>query len=465
MGLKETIAALLGISAYQRVADSQTSLYPQLGDATVDDIREALGGNIQPVIQTKLRWYLADLDSAQASADNGILRPAAQLYRSMRRDGVISGLLGTRAGGLIRLPNNFYGDVGLVEELTRKSGMGERGRSRFDELCPPGELEMMAADVVALNVAVAELVPVQGRDYPVMVRLDPEFLVYRWSENRWYFQSVAGLIPITPGDGRWVLHVSGARISPWISGLWPALGRSFINKEHAMLHRSNYSRTLANPARLAYAPQGATEMQRIGFFKKLLAWGTNTVLELPPGYEAKLLESNGRGIDVFQEEIDTCNNEIMVAIAGQVVTTTGGTGFANADVHKTIREDLIKKDGESLAYTINTQVLPQYVAARYGLRAMQSKNVVIEWDTSTPKELKDQAETLNQIAQALTQLRALLNGSNREIDIDQMGTRFGIPIRKLDDAPAALAALPEQSNANDGGGNDANQSQEGAIAA
>src|SRR4051812_43734203 len=114
MGLRETVAALLGISAYQRVADSQTSLYPQLGDATVDDIREALGGNIQPVIQTKLRWYLADLDSAQASADNGILRPAAQLYRSMRRDGVISGLLGTRAGGLIRLPNNFYGDVGLV---------------------------------------------------------------------------------------------------------------------------------------------------------------------------------------------------------------------------------------------------------------------------------------------------------------------------------------------------------------
>lgn len=465
MGLRDVISALLGISAYQRVADSQTSLYPQLGDATVDDIREALGGNIQPILQTKLRFYLADLEAAQASADNGIMRPAAQLYRAMRRDGVISGLLGTRAGGLIRLPNNFYGDTALVEELSRKGGQGDRGRSRFDELCPPGELEMMAADVIALNIAVAELVPVQGRDYPVMVRLDPEFLLYRWSENRWYFQSVAGLIPITPGDGRWVLHVSGARISPWISGLWPSLGRSFINKEHAMLHRSNYSRTLANPARLAFAPAAATEIQRIGFFKKLLAWGTNTVLELPPGYEAKLLESNGKGTEIFQEEINTCDNEIMVAIAGQVVTTTGGTGFANADVHKTIREDLIKKDGESLAYTVNTQILPQYVAARYGLRAMQSRNVLIEWDTSTPKELKDQAETLNQVAQALTQLRALLNGSNRELDIDQLTTRFGVPLLKLDDKPAALAALPEQSNAVAGGGNTANQSPEKALAA
>jgi phage gp29-like protein len=238
-------------------------------------------------------------------------------------------------------------------------------------------------------------------------------------------------------------------MSPWNQGLWPALGRAYINKDHAMLHRSNYSRTLANPARVAYAPQGAAEAQRVGFFKKLMAWATNTVLEMPPGWEAKLLESNGRGWDVFQEEIETCDNEIMVAIAGQVVTTTGGTGFANADVHKTIREDLIKRDGEALAYTLNTQVIPWYIASNYGYAAVTKRATVVEWDTSTPKELKDQATTIRELATGIQMLQAILSGSNRDLNIDELTTRFNVPLLKTDSKPGRLLAVAPEPAAND----------------
>lgn len=439
MEFRRVIQALLGISAYQLPSEEQTALYPSLEDASVKEVREALGGNLQAQPTTRLRWYLADLEAAQISADSGTLRPAAQLWRTMKRDGVIAGLVGTRSGGLVRLPTNFYGDAEIVKELDKKEG----GRSIFHEMCPPAELEALSADGnIGLGVGVAELVPVIGRKYPVLVRLDPEYLIYRWSLNRWFYQSIAGLIPITPGDGRWVLHIPGARMSPWNQGLWPALGRAYINKDHALLHRSNYSRTLANPARVAYAPQGAAEAQRVGFFRKLMAWATNTVLEMPLGWDAKLLESNGRGWDVFQEEINTCDNEIMVAIAGQVVTTTGGTGFANADVHKTIREDLIKRDGEALAYTINTQVIPWYIAQNHGGAAVTKRATVVEWDTSTPKELKDQATTIKELATGIQLLQQILSGSNRDLNIDEMCTRFNVPLIKQDAKPGLLAAAP-----------------------
>lgn len=425
--LADTIKALLGVSAYQPPGQGYG---PQLDEATVKTVREAVGGNLQPLPTTRLRWYLQDLEKAQAGADAGNLRPAAQLYRAMRRDGVLAGLLSTRTAGLVRLPKRFYGHAEVAAILRARNGT----RSVFDEMFPPSELALLAADGIVLGIGIAELVPVEGRSYPVLVRLDPEFLTYRWAENRWYFSSIAGSIPIVPGDGRWVLHVPGGRLAPWTSGLWPALGRSFINKEHALSHRSNYSAKLANPARVAVSPSGATEDQRQGFFRRLLAWGTNTTFNLPVGWDVKIVESNGRGFDVFQREIDTSNEEYMVALAGQIVTTTGGSGFANADIHQNIRKDLVQDTGDALAYTINTQGLPQFIVSHWGVDALEDSTIV-EWDTATPADRGSEAATMVQLGTAVTGLNAALAPYEAQVDISEIATRFGVPIR--------AGALPE----------------------
>lgn len=422
-GIRTAIRSLLGVSAYEPAK----GFGPELDDETVERVREAIGGNLQPLPTTKLRWYLADLERAQHNADVGNIEMAARLYRAMRRDGVLAGLLGTRTAGLVRLPKRFYGKRKIVKALTAKNGT----RSVFDEMFPPAELALLAADGITLGVGVAELVPVPGRSYPVMVRLDPEFLQYQWSESRWYFNSLAGRLPITPGDGRWILHVPGGRMSPWTFGLWPALGRSFINKEHALLHRSNFSAKLANPARLGYAPAGATEPQRMGWLKKIGAWATNTVFDIPPGWDVKILESNGRGFEVFEKEISTSDYEMMIALAGQIVTTTGGSGFVSAGLFKTVRQDLIKGDAEALAYTINTQGLPGWIATEFGEDAIDDGNVV-EWDTDEPKDKASEATTMTALGAGIKSLNEALAaaGTGRSVDVTELASRFGVPLRE-----------------------------------
>jgi hypothetical protein len=292
---------------------------------------------------------------------------------------------------------------------------------------PATELALLGADGLMLGVGIGELVPVEGRDYPVFVRLDPEFLEYRWAENRWYFRSIAGMIPITPGDGRWVLHTPGGRISPWQHGLWRAIGRAYIRKDHAALHKDNWEAKLANPARVAVAPQGAAEPQRASWFRAVMAWGVNTVFGMTPGYDVKLLESNGRGADSFNATIADQNREMIIAVAGQTVTTDGGAGFSNSDIHKSIRADLIKETAEGLAYTINTQGIPVFVASRWGADALD-RSPVVEWDVTPPKDRAAEAQSLVTIAQAILQLGEALRPYDRAVDIDALSSRFGIPI-------------------------------------
>lgn len=421
MGLREVAAALLGVSAYQ----------PPKGygfehdSATVERIRSMLGGNLSSQPTTRIRWYLADLEAAQEAADAGDISQAAQLWAAMRRDGNIRGLMGTLTSGVVRLPRKFYGKYG-VEDLRTRNGT----RSVFDDMVPPTEAATWIADGEALGVSVGELVDVPGRDFPVFIRQEPEFLRYRWIENRWYFNSVAGPLPITPGDGRWVLHLRGGRMRPWMNGLWPTLGRSFINKEHAMLHRANYGAKLANAARAAIPPAGATEDQRKGFIQRLIAWGVNTVFELPPGWDVKLIESNGRGWEVFQAEIDTSDKEIAIAITGQEVSSGGGpgSGFINADLFRSIRTDIIQDVAGAASFTTNTQILPQFIVRRHGIQALR-EGAMLEWDTARPRDLAAEGQAMTTAAAAIKGLEEALQKYDRKLDIDAITTRFGIPIQ------------------------------------
>ena len=416
--ITQRLKALLGVSSFEK-------LRPGYGpsDKAIEAVRKSVGGNISPMPNTLTRLYQSDLEAAQVAADCGNLETAGQIYRSMRRDGVIAGLLSTRTDGLVRLPRRFFGDTSQTKLLDSHDGTP----SIFDQMMPSSELALLAADGICLGVGVGELVPVEGRAYPVLRRLDPSALSYRWAEGCWYFRSIAGMIPIEPGLGRWVLHIPGGRVAPWQHGLWMPLGRAYITKDHALTMRANWLAKFATPARVGISPTASTEEQNIGFLERLIAWSMNASFILPPGYDIKLIEAKGEGYQGFKQAVDDADHEIIIALAGQEVTTTGGTGFANADIHRSIRADLIKATADALAATVNTQILPPWVIANFGIEALDTR-AIVEWDTSQPRDLKAEADSMVSTATAITQLRAALLPYGQDIDVIALCNRFGIPM-------------------------------------
>lgn len=419
----EVVKSILGVSAFQPPGPG---FGPLIDDDIVDRTRESVGGQIQPIVSTRLRWYLKDLERAQAEADNGFMRTPAQLCASMRGDGVYRGLINNRTASLVQLPKRFYTEGKTSKQMAKVLSSRAGGRSVYEEMIPPQEAKLMVKDGLELGVGIGELVPVKDRMYPVLVRLEPEFLQYRWVENRWYFQSVAGTIPITPGNGRWVMHSPGGRLTPWRAGIWAAAGRAYINKSHAMSYRANYAAKLANPARVAKAPLGATQAEREGFFRRIMAWATNTVIELPPGWEADILESNGRGWDVFQEEINTCDHEYMVAIEGQTMTTTGGEGFANGAIGENQTNTLTQEMAETWAYTINTQVLPHFGMLGWGPASL-SDPCILELSAKKPADREKQARIMKEVGEAIKALNEAVTSYEIHVDAEEIFTQCEIP--------------------------------------
>lgn len=448
--LREHVAALLGVSTYQPPSSDVPGI--ALTSDIIDRVRRSIGGQLEPLPITKLHWFLPDLEVCQTQADRGDMQLVGMLGQSMRRDGVLRGLLDVRTS-ITSLPRRFHGgttNLGreIIEALQAKNGSD---RSVFDEMFPANELSRFAEDGIVCGVGVGEMVPVQGRNFPVFVRRLPQNLWYLWQSNQWFYRSIAGLIPIIPGmpdaNGHcWMFYTPGGRVTPWNYGLWPALGRSFIAKEHSFYARQNYIAKLANPARVAEVPIGATEPQKQGFLQNIIAWGLNTVFELPVGWTVKLLESNGRGFEVMQADIDTCNKEYATSLCGNTVMMDGGVGFQNADIFRMMSENLIRQTAESLCHVINTQGLPYFIANRWGDGALENA-IAIEYDTSPPQDKKVQADTFVSLGTGLKALAEGLALHKRTLNVDEIAARFGIPLNEQNPILMAGAEDPPELSA------------------
>jgi ClpP class serine protease len=425
MSFLSRLGALLGVSAYQPPV---LTAGPSLGDPSVERARQAYGGQLQGRLQSHTRWYLSDLEAAEIQANNGQLQLAAQLARAAMGDGVIAGTMGTRTHGLLHLPRRFRGPAKIVADL--QAGGDEYTRSIFDEMFPSVELAKMLEDGLWLGIAVGELQPVPGRDFPVLCHLDPQFLQFRLSENRWYFNSIAGPLPVTPGDGRWVLHVPGGRTYPWRQGLYRSVGAAWIRKQHALQAKSNFEDSLANAAKVIKNPQAAADEAKRAMLQEVSHWGLDNTFMLPSGWEIDLLEAGSQGWECFSRTVEEQDRQSIIAIAGQTPTTDGGAGFSNIDVHKAIKNDFTRNDGAGLAYTLNTQALPYFVLNRYGEQAF-AQGTTVEYEVTPPLDRQREAQALSATATAIAQLQttaAQLQASGVQVDYRELCLRAGIPL-------------------------------------
>lgn len=398
---------------------------------------------VAPLPVDRSRWLRADIEAAEHQANSGDLRRAAQIAQWVKEDLVCGGLMLTRCS-VPRLPREWRGDD---EARVWLQGEGSVPGC-FDRIHPPGELEEMAIDHLDLGAGVAIYVQPEGQPYPRLTRLDNQFLRYLPSEDRWQYQGWGQVYDVTPGDGVWVLHTNGL-VDPWRRGIWSALGYDQVSEDGAGLARDGFIWKFGTPFVVAKAPTGAAEEQKASFWEGTL----NFVMGfagVTPGYDIELIQPEATGREVFTDAEARVERRAMIRIAGQVVTVTGGVGFANAEIFATIASHLVARTGQDLATCLNEQCLPSVLewSERAGhLSPSCGRSLLLAYDTMPPQARQAEANAMKAAAEAVTALEA----AGFAVDRSEMQARFRLPGKPLEVRLPAVPVpqLPEPATPND----------------
>lgn len=436
--LRQALAQELSTLIRQRQGEDTTIkkwVAQPISKLTPQEVRARNQGRLNYPRTPLANVYQDEIDYARTLLDStGQYSEAARISQlALSTDSWISGVFGTFSASITSLPRKFIGDQAIARDLS----MGYQGidgdpRSLFDAIVRPSVFASLLIDCRMLGTAVAELVWLPQLNYPIVARLDPQFLLLDRPSNTWLYRTDTGQqLEIIPGDGRWLLFTPGGAMEPWQGGIWAAVCRDYARKNEAQLNLDAWQQKHASPVRLGQTSQGATAVDRDDFLDEMIEWsGVNTSAVLPPGWTVSLLETNGQGYQSYAKTIELMNESLTVAIAGQLTTTQGSLGFANAEVGLTVRADLTKRYANDIAHAFSEQLLPYVVASRYG---SVDRQVAMTLETDPPKDRKALADAISQSAAAIkavvesAQLAQQAGLNAYAPDIAELQRQFGIP--------------------------------------
>lgn len=387
----------------------------------------------QPLVYARSKWAPRDVDAALQSADTGVLQEPADLCEAVHSDQRARSAGDQRFLGLQGLELRFSGE--------RRADL----EHYFDAVFPTAELVKLHRWGVTLGVGLGQLVmPDAGARrgaedlwMPRLVTWHPRTLTYQQSDDTWWTYTLDGeRTRIDTASGEWILFTPYGTVRPWAEGLWRALAFAWILKRLALHDRARHGEVNGTPIRKGKAPQGSSERARSDWRRALERLGRDSVVVLPPGYDLELVETTGRGAELYAQQIEWADKAIAQLYLGQAVTVEGSNmGFGEGGVFSDVRRSLISFDAKTLREALGPYV-DHWLDVNFGAGDWQ-----FAWDTSPPVDQKMRAEALTALGTGVAAANAALIGTGKRLDAPRIFLEAGYPL--LDgEAPPPAAPSP-----------------------
>ncbi|MGQ9919844.1 MAG: phage portal protein family protein [Desulfobacca sp.] len=333
------------------------------------------------------------------AADQGELREQMELYEEMEeKDAHLAAILQTRKIAVQGLAYRLVPAAETVQD--RKIADFVRGvleRLDFDQII------MNILDALGKGFSVNEIV--WGvRDNHVVVEavewIDPKRVSFSRGEQPELIMA-DGYTLMTPPPWKIIFHRCIARSGSVVrAGLLRTVAWVYLFKNYALKDWNVFNEVFGMPLRLGKFEPTATPEDREILSRAIQALGSDAAAIISKNTEIEFIEAPGRGggrENPYMAMAEFCNREMSKAILGQTLTTDvyRGTGtYSAARVHHEVRRDIVQSDADSLAATLQGQLLRPLVGFNFG---WDRRPPTLQFYAEGEVNLREMAETYEKL--------------------------------------------------------------------
>lgn len=385
-----------------------------------------------PSVRTFQEWTPRKIRMAERMAEGGNLSLAVAVCEWLLGDDDVAGALDARLDALFGLVPSFEPGVGRRKSQAVKAL--EAGEDYWSSY-PESQLRMIHRWGLLLGIAPAahrweERTDHGGRWLPKPRFWHPSTLQQDQQTLEWSISNALHQrLPVTPGDGTWILHTPFGEDRPQMQGLWRSLARWVLLKHDAMGDAGKHSEQASKT--VVEAPENATRQQRQEVAEDIFNSGEDAVIALAAGFTAKQLETSANFSNIYKPLVELASKAIAIRIRGGNLSSnveSGSLAAAKAQQESSERPKL-RFDAESLSTTIHDQSLVWWAEYNFGDAKLAPWP---KYPVEPEEDRQREAQTLSTLGEAVEKFQL----AGAALDIDVLAERFQVPVQKLDESAA-----------------------------
>ena len=298
--------------------------------------------------------------------DRGCFTRSALLADLLRRDPDVYGALQQRLTALGAHPLCFD----AADESAGAIAARDELAADWPRLCPPGAQYDLATDEILLGFSLAQVVWTWDADHRRLVQTVEPWPAYAVEHDRttrrWYvLTTTAGRLPITPGDGQWLLVAPRSARAPWLWGALRPAAEWYLSNSFAASDGRRRSETTGQGVWKVKVPTGARESaEGKGFLRSFRNIGRAAAIPAPQGatpessYDFELVEAKADAYKIFEWLKAAGGSAIRLAILGQNLTSQnekiGSKG--TSETGEGVTEAVVEAQARGLSDAFTAQV-------------------------------------------------------------------------------------------------------------
>jgi|HubBroStandDraft_1064217.scaffolds.fasta_scaffold69545_1 phage gp29-like protein len=172
---------------------------------------------------------------------------------------------------------------------------------------------------------------------------------------------------------KFIVHIAKAKSGlPIRGGLARAAGWAYLFKNYVLKDWMTFAEVFGQPLRVGKYGPGATEQDKRALLQAVANIGTDAAAIMPESMIIEFTEARQSGsAELYQSMCAYLDAQVSKAVLGQTLTTEipqGAGSRAAAEVHDSVRRDIMSADARRLAATLNRDLIRPIVDLNLGPR-------------------------------------------------------------------------------------------------